>query len=142
MSMIEESEAASVHQKDRKVRSDDWNGVTANERYEALNAMDKCAAMAVQKMHEAGMKTPELIARQESAAVRAERELLEVLDTFDDKHLPHGGSRAREVVLSSRGEVGPDSLRLENGDWASAGEYVIEGTDSGAPIQFAKVLGA
>jgi len=104
--------------------------------------MDKCTAMALRKMQGAGILNPELMGRQERAAVRAERELLEVLDTFDDKHLPHVGSRAREAVLSSRGEVDPDSLRLENGDWASAGEYVIEDTDSGAPIQFAKVRGA
>ena len=64
MSMGEEAEAASGQVKDRKVRSDDWNGATALERYEALCAIEKYSANALRKMEQAGVSSPELMGRQ------------------------------------------------------------------------------
>ena len=54
MSLLDEMEANSGRQNERKVRYDDWNGAMPHERYEGLISIDKYATSTSHKMAEFG----------------------------------------------------------------------------------------
>ena len=106
MTQLEALEAESTKQKDRRIRYDDWNGAAAHERFERLNLVDKYIGEAQQKMTSFGIEDTQVIARQELAAERAEKDLQAILASFDEqRHPPHQGSRARDALESRGGRL-------------------------------------
>ena len=102
-----------------------------------------------------GLQNTTVIASQELAAERAEREMLEILDSFDETHhLPHLGMRAPTAPLHSGDASGSDPLGLSLGsdgrkkgsDGRKKGKKgqkiadIFSEADVGAGIEFAKAV--